>query len=73
VIPIHKEAVSEYGRQVDTFRRDLLRRTLERANGNRTHAARLLGLQRTYFLRLIREFNLNPAGIDHEPLRPNVL
>ncbi|MCB9729123.1 MAG: sigma 54-interacting transcriptional regulator [Deltaproteobacteria bacterium] len=37
------------------FRRELLRHALEMTAGNRTHAAELLGVQRTYFMRLIRE------------------
>ena len=41
-------------RQVRDFKRQLLKVTLEAHYGNGTHAARTLGLQRTYFLRLIR-------------------
>jgi DNA-binding NtrC family response regulator len=49
---------------IRTFKRDLLERTLERTHGNRTHAARALGLQRTYLLRLIHELGAQapPAG-----------
>jgi Bacterial regulatory protein, Fis family len=40
------------------FKRALLAQALGRANGNRTHAARALGLQRTYLLRLIRDLGV---------------
>jgi hypothetical protein len=38
---------------------EVIRRALAAVGGNRTHAARLLGLQRTYLLRLMRD-----RGID---------
>jgi DNA-binding NtrC family response regulator len=44
--------------QVSAFKRRLLDETLARTGGNRSAAARLLGLQRTYLLRLIRQFGL---------------
>ena len=47
-------------------KRALLINALTATGGNRTHAARRLGLQRTYFLRLLREFNA--AGVT--PRRP---
>jgi DNA-binding NtrC family response regulator len=43
---------------VSDFKRRLLEATLTQAGGNRTRAARALGLQRTYLLRLIREFEI---------------
>ena len=44
-------------------KRRLLKATLTQAGGNRTRAARALGLQRTYLLRLIREFEIRvPPG-----------
>ena len=44
---------------VSDFKRRLLEATLTQAGGNRTRAARALGLQRTYLLRLIREFEIH--------------
>ena len=44
-----------YHDAVRSFRRELLRHALATTGGNRTHAAELLGVQRTYFMRLIRE------------------
>jgi len=41
-----------------TFKRQLLARALARAGGNRTRAARALGLQRTYLLRLLRQLEV---------------
>lgn len=47
-----------YHGAVSEFKRRLIEATLHQARGNRTHAARALGLQRTYLLRLIRELNV---------------
>jgi DNA-binding NtrC family response regulator len=47
-----------YHDAVSAFKRRLIEATLHQAHGNRTHAARALGLQRTYLLRLIREFGI---------------
>jgi len=44
---------------VSEFKRRLIEATLTQAGGNRTRAARALGLQRTYLLRLIREFEVH--------------
>ena len=44
---------------VSEFKRRLIEATLTQAGGNRTHAARALGLQRTYLLRLMREFEVH--------------
>ena len=43
---------------VSEFKRRLIEATLAQAGGNRTRAARALGLQRTYLLRLMREFEV---------------
>jgi DNA-binding NtrC family response regulator len=40
---------------VAAFKRELIEHALACTGGNRTHAARILGLQRTYLLRLMRE------------------
>jgi DNA-binding NtrC family response regulator len=47
-----------YHGAVSDFKRRLIEATLHQASGNRTHAARALGLQRTYLLRLIRELGV---------------
>ena len=52
---------------VSDFKRRLLEATLTQAGGNRTRAARALGLQRTYLLRLIREFEIR---VPPAPLPP---
>ena len=41
------------------FKGRLIEATLTQSGGNRTHAARALGLQRTYLLRLMREFEVH--------------
>ena len=50
-------AVSYHGAVCD-FKRRLIEATLHQMRGNRTHTARVLGLQRTYLLRLIRELGV---------------
>ena len=47
---------------VESFKKDLIRRALEHANGNQTRAAELLGLQRTYLSRLIKNLGLRGEG-----------
>ena len=47
----HVEAFHD---SVERFKKDLIRRALEQSNGNQTRAAELLGLQRTYLARLIK-------------------
>ena len=80
VLPEHLESVAADARDtnlseslelgyhdaVRSFRRELLRHTLRTTGGNRTRAAELLGVQRTYFMRLIRELgadDVRPAGV----------
>ncbi|HEX2480751.1 MAG TPA: helix-turn-helix domain-containing protein, partial [Methylomirabilota bacterium] len=48
---------------VEEFKRGLIASTLRRTNGNRTRAARLLGLQRTYLARLIRDLGLAAPAV----------
>ena len=52
------ESSRGYHGAVSEFKRRLIEATLHRMSGNRTHAARVLGLQRTYLLRLIRELGV---------------
>jgi DNA-binding NtrC family response regulator len=54
VVPV----MASYHGAVSEFKRRLIEATLHQARGNRTHAARALGLQRTYLLRLIRELGV---------------
>jgi len=51
-----------YHAAVTDFKRHLIEGTLRRLGGNRTQAARVLGLQRTYLLRLIRELGVATPG-----------
>ena len=55
--PIPGPVVGYHG-AVHEFKRRLIEATLHQARGNRTHAARALGLQRTYLLRLMRELHV---------------
>lgn len=43
-----------YAEKVEAYRRELLEHALWKRSGNRTQAARYLGLERSYFLRLLR-------------------
>ena len=52
-----RPAVGFHG-AVGEFKRRLIEATLAQAGGNRTRAAKALGLQRTYLLRLMREFQI---------------
>ena len=47
------------------FKRDLIRRTLLRYDGNRSYAAAALGIDRTSLLRLIRELGAEGAPVGH--------
>ncbi|PKN58443.1 MAG: hypothetical protein CVU56_06145 [Deltaproteobacteria bacterium HGW-Deltaproteobacteria-14] len=53
-----------YHDAVRSFRRDLLSHALEVCGDNRTRAAELLGLQRTYFMRLIRDLGATEDEAD---------
>jgi Bacterial regulatory protein, Fis family len=50
-----------YHERLLAFRRALIRDTIVAAGGNRSRAARVLGLQRTYLLRLVRDLDLREA------------
>src|SRR5215510_9853867 len=54
---------------VSDFKRRLIEATLTQSGGNRTRAARALGLQRTYLLRLIREFDVRVPPAPMPPRR----
>lgn len=56
--PVASRSVVGFHGAVSEFKRRLIEATLAQAGGNRTRAARALGLQRTYLLRLIREFEI---------------
>ena len=58
---------------VEEFKRRLLETALRQSGGNRTRAARCLGLQRTYLLRLIRDLGVSappPASLAGGPRCP---
>jgi DNA-binding NtrC family response regulator len=57
VPPATRPVVGFHG-AVTEFKRRLIEATLTQAGGNRTRAAKALGLQRTYLLRLMREFEI---------------
>jgi DNA-binding NtrC family response regulator len=56
--PIPAAEADGFHEQVNAYRRQVLMAALERTNGNHTQAAKLLGLHRTYFLRLMQRLNV---------------
>ena len=54
---------TRYRAAVVAFKRELIEKTLRDYAGNRTHAARALGLPRTYLVRLIRALDVNAASL----------
>ena len=56
---------------VTEFKRCLIEATLAQSGGNRTRAAKALGLQRTYLLRLMREFQIRMPAAALPPRRPD--
>ena len=66
--PVPRQVVGFHG-AVCEFKRRLIEATLTQAGGNRTRAARALGLQRTYLLRLMREFEIRIPAASTPPRR----
>ncbi|HZD40225.1 MAG TPA: sigma-54 dependent transcriptional regulator [Terriglobales bacterium] len=48
-----------YHQAIDDYRRELIERTLAQTQGNRAEAAKMLGLQRTYLVRLIKALGVS--------------
>jgi DNA-binding NtrC family response regulator len=55
-----------YHAQVNACRRQILDAALRKADGNQSQAARSLGLQRTYFVKLLRDFRISDAAGEEE-------
>lgn len=53
------ETSRRFHQVVEEFKRWSLESALSETRGNRTEAAKLLGIQRTYLLKLIREFEIS--------------
>jgi DNA-binding NtrC family response regulator len=47
-----------YQEATDRYRRELIIKTLQQTHGNRSAAAKLLGLERSYFLKLMKTFEI---------------
>ncbi len=58
---MYKPPANEFQRAVERFKREFLRETLAAHGGNRSATARTLGLERTYLVRLIRDFAVHAA------------
>lgn len=48
----------EYRRAMDEFKRAIIEHALRRTEGNRTEAAKLLGIQRAYLYRLMQRLRV---------------
>jgi DNA-binding NtrC family response regulator len=48
-----------YHKAVDGYRREVILQALSQTEGNRAAAARLLGLERSYLLRLMKSFQID--------------
>jgi DNA-binding NtrC family response regulator len=48
-----------YQEATDRFRRELIIKALQQTHGNRSAAAKLLGLERSYLQKLLRAFNID--------------
>ena len=69
VAPVAPKPVVGFHGAVGEFKRRLIEATLAQAGGNRTRAAKALGLQRTYLLRLMREFQIRFPASSPPPRR----
>jgi DNA-binding NtrC family response regulator len=47
-----------YHEAIDSYRREVILQALAQTQGNRAAAARLLGLERSYLLRLMKSFHI---------------
>jgi DNA-binding NtrC family response regulator len=63
-----REGARSFHAAIEEYKRGLIASALRRTGGNRTQAARVLGLQRTYLARLIRDLGLaapaNGVGLE---------
>ena len=64
--PSASQPVGYHG-AVHEFKRRLIEATLHQVRGNRTHAARALGLQRTYLLRRMRALRVSAPPAPERP------
>ena len=71
VAPVAPKPIVGFHGAVGEFKRRLIEATLAQAGGNRTRAAKALGLQRTYLLRLMREFEIRFPASSPPPRRPD--
>lgn len=64
--PVAPEAggkIRPYHESVEGHKRHVIEEALKRTEGNQTQAAELLGLQRTYLARLIRQLGISTNSI----------
>ena len=64
-----KDAVARRGfsKTVEEFKRWLIENALQRSGGNRTEAPKTLGIQRTYLMKLIRDFGISVPSARSRP------
>jgi len=61
-LPVPAAAVGEFHSGVRAYKQALVRAALGQAGGNQTKAAELLGLQRTYLVKLLRALKIREQG-----------
>ena len=54
-------------RWVATFERDYILQLLRRNGGNISHAARAADIDRKYFRKLMKKYDIEAAGVDEDP------
>ena len=57
-------------RWVAAFERDYILQLLRRNNGNISHAARAADIDRKYFRKLMKKYDIEAAGVDNDPDEP---
>jgi len=58
--------LGEYHERVNKYKQEIIKAALQQACGNQTKAAELLGLQRTYLVRLLRVLKIREQGDPEE-------
>jgi DNA-binding NtrC family response regulator len=71
-VPATPKPVVGFHGAVTEFKRRLIEASLAQTGGNRTRAAKALGLQRTYLLRLMREFQIHIPPSSVPPRRSEI-
>lgn len=61
-VPANKDAPLSYRAAINALRKQMLSTALAKTSGNRAAAARLLGLEGRYFLRLMKSLGIEESN-----------